>query len=231
MPDAKPMTNTPRILVVGGMSRNAGKTSVIEAILRTFPERRWTAVKISSHLHDRPQGAKLLKCGPLRNRARGSNTPYFRLWEDTESNPGTDTGCFLAAGAGRALLVEADDAHLPDAAASFLELLRDTRAGWVICETTRAVRLLGARLFLMVVGGSGQAKASGQSVAAFADAIVVCSPFADDAARGNPTAPQEDTQRRNFAADHVFRIQRGGDLPGELRLLIERRFLGESRES
>jgi molybdopterin-guanine dinucleotide biosynthesis protein len=233
MPEAKPTTNDPRILVVGGMRRKVGKTSVIEAILRTFPGRHWTAVKISSHLHDRPAGVRLLERGFIGNRAGRLDTPHFRLREDTESNTGTDTGRFMAAGAFRAMLVEADDAHLPDATASLLELLRDTRAGCVICETTRAATLLGARLFLMVVDGSERAKPLAQSVAAFADAMVVCAPFGDAAAMREParTVAQEDTERRNFGTRPVFRIQRGDDLPADSRSFIESRFWGESRES
>jgi hypothetical protein len=86
----------------------------------------------------------------------------------------------------------------------------------------------------MVVDGSERAKPLAQSVAAFADAIVVCAPSGDDAsAMREPTGTmdQEDMQRQNFEGGRVFRIQRGGGLPADSRSFIESRFLGESGES
>ncbi|HWR53413.1 MAG TPA: hypothetical protein VN428_20065 [Bryobacteraceae bacterium] len=38
-------------IAVGGNSRKAGKTSVICGLIRALAEYRWTAVKISPHLH------------------------------------------------------------------------------------------------------------------------------------------------------------------------------------
>lgn len=40
------------IVVVGGSSRNAGKTTVICEIIAATREARWTAVKVSSHMHE-----------------------------------------------------------------------------------------------------------------------------------------------------------------------------------
>ena len=35
------------LLVVGGHSRNIGKTSVVEGLIRRFRQKKWTALKIT----------------------------------------------------------------------------------------------------------------------------------------------------------------------------------------
>jgi hypothetical protein len=154
------------------------------------------------------------------------------LWEETASNSATDTGRFLAAGAVRALLLEADDPNLPDAITKLLEFLRDARAGWIICETTRAAPLLAARLFLMVAGGDPHVvKASAQRMEPLADAMVVCAP-ADSAVVCSAVVPggmpkeSREGKQDNLMPSPVFRIQEGGPLPVDLRSLFERQFLG-----
>jgi hypothetical protein len=71
------------IIVVGGSGRGAGKTALICGLIRALPDARWTAVKITTHLH-------------------GHTEPVF---EETAAGQGTDTARYLAAGAQRALLV------------------------------------------------------------------------------------------------------------------------------
>lgn len=39
------------VIVIAGQARNVGKTALACAILRAFPERHWTAVKITPHTH------------------------------------------------------------------------------------------------------------------------------------------------------------------------------------
>jgi hypothetical protein len=78
------------IIVVGGGGRRAGKTALICGLIHALPEIEWTAIKITSHAH---------------NKA----TP---IWEETVAGQETDTGRYLAAGARRALLVTAADCDL-----------------------------------------------------------------------------------------------------------------------
>jgi len=78
------------IIVVGGGGRGAGKTALICGLIHALPELQWTAIKITSHAHN-----KL--------------TP---VWEETVAGQGTDTGRYLASGAKRALLVTAADDEL-----------------------------------------------------------------------------------------------------------------------
>ena len=40
-----------RLLVVGGHTRNIGKTALVVDLIRAFPEAAWTAVKITQYGH------------------------------------------------------------------------------------------------------------------------------------------------------------------------------------
>ena len=44
------------IVVVGGSSRKAGKTTVVCEIIAATPEANWTAIKITPHLHEVSEG-------------------------------------------------------------------------------------------------------------------------------------------------------------------------------
>lgn len=234
------MTNDAmKILVVGGISRKVGKTSLIEAILRAFPERQWTAVKVSSHLHDIPPGCRLLARVPVMGHSAQADNSDFRLWEETAAHSATDTGRFLAAGASRSILLEADNSGLPDAVKDLLSILRKERAEWIICETTRAAELLGPRLFLLVARKDERLwKESTQRVRLLADAIVMFAAAERSGLgramgmaaalaltantpshRGNASLPLEGHD--NLMSAPVFRMEVGETLPMDFRLFVE----------
>jgi hypothetical protein len=228
------------VLVVGGISRKAGKTSLIESILRAFSERQWTAVKVSSHLHDIPAGCRLIAPVPLMGHSAQADNSDFRLWEETVARSATDTGRFLAAGASRSLLLEADDSSLPDGVKGLLNVLTKGPEEWIIAETTRGADLLSPALFLLVAGKDEHAwKESTHRVKPFADAIVMF-------ARGEQSglgdsihmaagqillanAPGDEGKASpppancgNLMAPPVFRMEEGRALPPDLRSFIER---------
>ncbi len=80
------------VIVVGGHSRNIGKTSVVCGIIRALPDWNWTALKITPHAH-------------------GSSDPVA-VPDETGPAPSTDSGRFLAAGAVRAFLLRAAPGEL-----------------------------------------------------------------------------------------------------------------------
>lgn len=106
------------IIVVGGGGRGAGKTALVCGLMRALPEIPWTAVKITTHEHGKP-------------------TP---IWEETEPGEGSDTACYLAAGARRSLLVTARE----DALGPIVEqVLRECLApGGTIFESNSVLRHL-----------------------------------------------------------------------------------------
>ena len=119
------------LFVVGGHSRNVGKTTVIEHLLAERRAERWAAVKISAHRHS--PGDSVV---PL-------------IDESLDADPGTQTGRYLLAGARRAILVRAPDAAMPRAAA-FVESLRTS--GWnVIVESNRIVAHVVPNIVVFVI--------------------------------------------------------------------------------
>jgi hypothetical protein len=73
------------ILVVGGSTRGAGKTTLVCGLIAALPEFHWNAIKITTHEHGYPAP----------------------IWEETKPGEETDTARYLAAGAKRAFLVSA----------------------------------------------------------------------------------------------------------------------------
>lgn len=117
-------------IIVAGTGRKSGKTTLVCRILRLFPERRWTAVKISHHAPAMP--------GAL-----------FEVVKESEAGPSGDTRRYLAAGAERAFWVRGDfEAALP-ALKNLLEEAED----WIV-ESTRAARKIPCDAVL--VAGAGE---------------------------------------------------------------------------
>ena len=138
------------VIVVGGNGRSAGKTTLICGLIAALPEFRWTAVKITVHAHGRPE----------------------TTWEETTAGQGTDTARYLAAGARRALLVNAPDTNFPIAEIQ-AALGPDSN---VIFESNRIVNYLQPHHCLAVIGGPlTESKPSFQPLLQRADAVVISS--------------------------------------------------------
>ena len=94
-------------VVVGGHSRNIGKTAVMEGILRACPEFGWTAVKITQYGYGVCSTA-----GQSCDCASGDDHP-FALSEQREPNL-TDSGRYLAAGAIRSFWLRTKQGELAE---------------------------------------------------------------------------------------------------------------------
>jgi hypothetical protein len=138
------------IIVVGGNGRGAGKTALICGLIRALPDARWTAVKITTHAHGRAE-------------------PVF---EETAAGQETDTSRYLAAGAGRALLVTSHDDGL---AATLRQILDEHQAQRnLIFESNSVLRHLQPDLCLAVATDlKGGRKASFDLVERCAHATVL----------------------------------------------------------
>jgi molybdopterin-guanine dinucleotide biosynthesis protein len=130
------------LVVVGGHSRNVGKTSVVAGLIRRLPGRRWTAVKITQYGH-----------GVCSNRGEacgcdaGDDHP-FAVSEEYEPSR-TDSGRFLAAGAARSFWLRTPVGELARAAATLEKLLRQSPN--VIVESNSVMELVRPDVFLMVL--------------------------------------------------------------------------------
>lgn len=171
------------LVVVGGHSRNIGKTSVVAGLIRKLRDRRWTAVKITQygHGHCSDTGGPC-GCAP----EEGSEHP-FALSEEYEPGP-TDTGRFLAAGAERSFWLRTPAGGLARARDVVEKVL--AQGAHVIVESNSLIELVEPDLFLMLLDFSCEDfKPSSLRFLDRADAFVVIdrginAPLWKDVARG-----------------------------------------------
>jgi hypothetical protein len=125
------------LIIVGGQAKDIGKTTLVCSIIAHFSDRRWTAVKFSTHLHEPVSAERIV------------HTNDVTIWEQRDPGEATDTARFLQAGAGRALLVTSRLAT-PEAEWNLVlaQLSPDTH---LIAECTRVPERVKPDLFFMVV--------------------------------------------------------------------------------
>ncbi len=147
------------IIVVGGSSKDIGKTALVCSVISALRDFGWTAVKITGHDY----GHKLSV-----SRAESQSADTI-VREDTNAGQGTDTARYLAAGARRALLVTRRGAKVP---------IDDIRVATkkdrnIIFESNRIIDAVQADLCLALVGGgSSEMKPSFVRLLKKADALV-----------------------------------------------------------
>ncbi|HEV2448189.1 MAG TPA: hypothetical protein VGS58_19795 [Candidatus Sulfopaludibacter sp.] len=171
------------LVVVGGHSRNIGKTSVVAGLIRKLRGYRWTAVKITQygHGHCSEEGKN---CGCDTD---ASPEHPFALSEEYE-HTATDSGRFLAAGAERSFWLRTPAGGLARARATVDKLL--AQGPHVIVESNSLLELVQPDLFLMLLDfGCEDFKASALRFLDRADAFVVIDrginvPLWEDIARG-----------------------------------------------
>lgn len=130
------------LIIVGGHSRNIGKTSLVEGLIRTLPEAAWTAVKITQYGHD-VCAADGARC----DCAAGGDHSYALTGE---RDPGpTDTGRFLAAGARRAFWLRTAQGELGHAIPALRRIVASTEN--VIFESNSAMRFFVPDLYLVLL--------------------------------------------------------------------------------
>src|SRR5215216_7302740 len=97
-----------KMVMVGGHTRNIGKTSVVEGIITALPEMNWTAVKITQFGHG--------VCSVNGESCECAVTEHqYSISEERKMNSGTDTARFFSAGARRSLWVRTRQGELSTA--------------------------------------------------------------------------------------------------------------------
>ena len=169
------------LVVVGGHSRNIGKTSVVAGLIRHLRDRKWAAMKITQYGHG--------MCSH-HGEACGCETEPdhpFALSEEYEPS-GTDSGRFLATGAERSFWLRTPAGQLSGAASQVRKIL--ARHENVIVESNSLLELVKPDLFLMVLDfGCADFKASSARFLGCADGLVVIdrgldAPVWENVARG-----------------------------------------------
>jgi hypothetical protein len=153
------------IIVIGGHSRNIGKTSVVAGLIAAIPEREWTAVKITQYGH----GVCSVN-GESCGCAVDEHTVAIN--EERDRSGESDTSRFLVAGAARALWVRTKQGYLAEAMPELRQ--RIAAAQNVIMESNSVLRFVRPDLYLTVLDyQTADFKNSARDYLDQADAIIL----------------------------------------------------------
>jgi hypothetical protein len=154
-----------KIVVVGGHSRNVGKTSVVACLIRGLAPLNWVAVKISPHHHD-------AESSPGDTVSAENAAPAYFLKEELDAAGHRDTSRYLAAGARRAWWLTYQEDHFAEACGGLLAALHG--AEHVIIESNRILEVVKPSVYLMVLDSSQpDFKASAEHTIHRADALIL----------------------------------------------------------
>jgi hypothetical protein len=163
------------LLAVGGQCRKVGKSALVADIIQAFPDRHWTAVKITPHSESRcPLNGASCNCSPQEH-------PYA-IREETSLSGITDTSRFLVAGARRALWIETKENRLQTALPALAAQLAQARH--TVIESDAIVKFWQPSLYVMVLDPlNPDFKSSARENFHLVDAFVFHSPFEESDAR------------------------------------------------
>ncbi len=130
------------IVVVGGHTRNVGKTSVVAGLIAAMPDRQWTAVKITQFGH----GVCSANGEPCDCETADHT---IAISEERDRESGTDTSRYLGAGALRSLWVRTRQGQLAEAMPRVRRLLAESEN--VIVESNSILRFLQPDVSLSVL--------------------------------------------------------------------------------
>lgn len=156
------------ILVIGGHTRNIGKTSVVAGIIAALPEYNWTAFKITQFGH----GICSANGEPCDCE---TDAHTIAVTEERNRTSNTDSARYLQAGAIRSFWVRTRQGQLAEA----MPRVRKELAGCenAIFESNSIIRFLQPDLYLTVLDVSvADFKPSAQYFLDRADAVLLISP-------------------------------------------------------
>lgn len=180
------------LVVVGGHSRDIGKTSVVAGLIRALPEAKWTAMKITQFGHG-VCAASGTECGC----ALGADHAYA-IARETQPGPG-DSGRFLAAGACSSYWVRTAQGQLACALPAIREVLAASPNA--IIESNSILQFLTPELYLVVLDFAKEDfKSSSRQFLHRADALVVID-------RGIPAPRWQGVARELWEAKKRFAVR------------------------
>jgi hypothetical protein len=180
------------LVVVGGHSRNVGKTSVVAGLIAALPEFNWTALKITQFGHGVCSAdGKPCDCD--------TGDDHFRALSDEKDLSGeTDTSRFLVAGAKRAIWVRTRQGRLSEAITDIERKIAGAEN--VIMESNSILGFMKPDLYLSVLdAGTQDFKVSANEFLDRADAVIL---------HGTPCQPKwELVSMERVAGKPSFMIQ------------------------
>jgi len=153
------------VVVVGGHTRNIGKTSVVAGLIAAMPEMHWTAFKITQFGH----GVCSANGEPCDCETADHT---IAISEERERESGTDSSRYLAAGAIRSLWVRTRVGQLAEAMPRMRKEI--AAAENAIVESNSILRFMRPDVFVSVLDpGTKDFKESAKRYLDRADAVVV----------------------------------------------------------
>ena len=155
------------IVVIGGHSRNVGKTSVVAGLIARMPEMQWLAVKITQFGH----GVCSVTSEPC-GCALNEHEHAWSVDEEKDRSGESDTSRFLVAGAKRVLWARTKQGMLAEA----MPALRDefAKAANIIIESNSVMKFVRPDVYLTVLDtGTEDFKASALEFLDRASAVVL----------------------------------------------------------
>jgi hypothetical protein len=153
------------IVVIGGQSRDVGKTSMVAGLIAALPSYNWTAFKITQFGH----GLCSLNGKPC------SCATEDRCWAITEEKDAagkSDTSRFVAAGAKRSFWVRTEQGRLAEALPVLRRRISESENA--IIESNSIVEFIRPDLYITVLDPAVQDfKTSAQRLLKRADAVVL----------------------------------------------------------
>ena len=154
------------VIVIGGHSRNIGKTSVVAGLIAAMPEMQWTAFKITQYGH----GFCTADGAPCDCQTDEHTIAVSA--ERPDGDPTTDSGRYLRAGAARSLWVRTRTGML---ATAMPRVRRELAASQnAIVESNSVMQFLKPDLYLSVLdAGTADFKDSARLFLDRADALII----------------------------------------------------------
>jgi hypothetical protein len=139
-----------RVIVVGGHTRSIGKTQLVCDVIAAFPQAHWIAGKITQYGHGVcAQNGDHCDCAPTEHACAIN-------WE-TQSDSGTDSARFLAAGAQRSFWLRTKQGFLAEGLPLLRTALQETLRNMetdpppLIVESNSLLQFLRPSLYIAVL--------------------------------------------------------------------------------
>jgi hypothetical protein len=130
------------VIVIGGHTRNIGKTSVVAALISAMPEKCWTAIKITQFGH----GVCSANGEPCDCETADHS---IAVSEERDPASGTDSSRYLAAGAARSLWVRTRQGQLAEAMPRIRKEIAQSEN--VILESNSILRFLQPDVYISIL--------------------------------------------------------------------------------
>jgi hypothetical protein len=218
-PSDKFETSRWRVIVVGGHTRSIGKTQLVCDIISAFPRIHWLAGKITQYGHGVcAQNGDNCDCAPTDHVCAIN-------WE-TQTDSGTDSSRFLAAGASRSFWLRTKQGFLAEGLPLLRVSLRESIASAngepppLIVESNSLLQFLKPSLYLAVLDpAKDDFKDSARAALARADALVL---RGTEASFQSADPAWTRLPSRLLREKPSFTQREGQPLPEPLHVLIQR---------